>query len=94
MADGGTVTIRTGPEMGHQQDQDPRILVTVSDDGPGLPDEVREKLYKPFVTTKGIGHSGLGLSIVHKGVEDLGGRISCFSGQEGGTRFEISLPRA
>lgn len=94
MADGGTVTIRTGPELGPQQDQDPRILITVSDDGPGLPDEVREKLYKPFVTTKGIGHSGLGLSIVHKGVEDLGGRISCFSGQEGGTRFEISLPRA
>jgi len=94
MADGGTVTIRTGPELGQQQDQDPRILITVSDDGPGLPDEVREKLYKPFVTTKGIGHSGLGLSIVHKGVEDLGGRISCFNGQEGGTRFEISLPRA
>ena len=59
--------------------------------GPGLPDLMKENLYTPFISTKGIGHSGLGLSIVSKAVTDLGGTISCTSEQGQGTSFEIFL---
>jgi two-component system sensor histidine kinase BaeS len=51
-----------------------------------------KNLYKPFVTTKASGHSGLGLSIVQKTVKDLGGSISCTSRPNVGTRFSIRLP--
>jgi two-component system nitrogen regulation sensor histidine kinase GlnL len=53
---------------------------------------VKENLYTPFISTKGIGHSGLGLSIVSKAVADLGGTIECSSEPDRGTVFEIGLP--
>lgn len=68
------------------------LEITVEDTGPGLPDPVMKNLYKPFVTTKKNGHSGLGLSIVRKTVRDLGGSISCASIPDEGTRFSLCLP--
>lgn len=68
------------------------VMITVADDGPGLPDTVIQNLFSPFITTKGIGHSGLGLSIVKKAVGDLGGSITCASEPGQGTVFEILLP--
>jgi signal transduction histidine kinase/HD-like signal output (HDOD) protein len=68
------------------------VEITVEDTGPGLPESVMKSLYKPFVTTKKHGHSGLGLAIVSKAVKDLGGSISCASIPEEGTRFSIYLP--
>ncbi len=68
------------------------IVITISDDGPGIPEKIREKLFSPFMTTKGHGHSGLGLSIVQRAVQDLGGTIECESNREKGTCFTISLP--
>ena len=68
------------------------IVLTIGDDGPGIPEKIREKLFSPFMTTKGHGHSGLGLSIVHRAVQDLGGTIECESDREKGTCFTISLP--
>jgi two-component system nitrogen regulation sensor histidine kinase GlnL len=68
------------------------ILIRIEDNGPGLPETVKDNLFTPFISTKGIGHSGLGLSIVKKAVGDLGGTIDCSSEPERGTVFEIGLP--
>jgi HD-like signal output (HDOD) protein/signal transduction histidine kinase len=67
------------------------VLLMVSDDGPGLPQEVQAGLFKPVETRKGAGHSGLGLAIVGELVERLGGQIEWRSG-DAGTVFEIYLP--
>jgi len=90
MGGGGTITVTTKLTGGDGLEQ--AVMVTVADDGPGLPDTVMENLFTPFITTKGIGHSGLGLSIVKKAVSDLGGSISCTSEPEQGTSFNIMLP--
>ena len=67
--------------------------ITVQDDGPGLPPEVMQKLFSPVQSTKGAGHSGLGLSIVKRLVDEMDGIILCSSGTDG-TRFQLLLPRA
>jgi len=67
------------------------VELSVSDNGPGLPAEVLANLYQPVQTRKGDGHAGLGLSIVAKLVEDLGGMLQC-SSSVSGTQFKILLP--
>jgi signal transduction histidine kinase/HD-like signal output (HDOD) protein len=86
----GSITITTKSKVG--KNGSGRAIITLSDDGPGIPEEIQEKLFAPFMTTKEQGHSGLGLSIVHKAVHDLGGTIECESSREKGTHFTISLP--
>ena len=67
--------------------------ITVDDDGPGIPEEVAEALFDPYVgPLKGDG-TGLGLSIVKKIVMDHGGAIEAGRSHLGGARFRISLPR-
>jgi signal transduction histidine kinase/HD-like signal output (HDOD) protein len=92
MEGGGRVVVITGQVQNSNDDQDSGVFITIEDDGPGLPALVMENLYTPFISTKGIGHSGLGLSIVSKAVSDLGGTIHCTSEPDQGTRFEIVLP--
>jgi signal transduction histidine kinase len=67
--------------------------VTVEDDGPGIPPELREKVLQPFFTTKPRG-TGLGLAIVQRRLEELGGAIEWWSPKEDGvgTKFRITLP--
>jgi signal transduction histidine kinase len=70
-------------------------VITVEDNGPGIPDEDRAKVFDPFFTTKEVGKgTGLGLSISARLVEGMGGRIHLDRGVEGGARFTIRLPRA
>jgi len=66
--------------------------VTVEDDGPGIPAELREKVLKPFFTTKPLG-TGLGLAIVQRRLEELGGAMEWQSPTEHGTgtKFRIAL---
>jgi two-component system, NtrC family, nitrogen regulation sensor histidine kinase NtrY len=66
-----------------------RILVT--DDGPGIPPEERDKLFMPYYSTKQRG-SGLGLAIVRRIVAEHGGSIEVGSNEPRGTRFTIELP--
>jgi signal transduction histidine kinase len=70
-----------------------RVLVEISDDGPGIPEEIRERIFEPFFTTKEVGKgTGLGLDISYRVVvEELGGDIRVFS-EPGDTHFEVRLP--
>ena len=63
----------------------------VIDNGPGMNEEVIEKLFTPYYTTKRAG-TGLGLAITQRHIVEHGGRISVTSGVERGTRFEVALP--
>jgi len=67
------------------------VHLAVEDDGPGIPAEIRQRVYEPFFTTKPSG-TGLGLSIVHSIVALHGGTIDTHSNARG-TRFVIRLPR-
>ena len=89
--DGGTVEIRTSSPV--WQNHRTWVELEISDTGRGIPGEVRDALFSPVKTTKGEGHSGLGLSIVKQLVDDMEGIIACRTGQEG-TTFRILLPAA
>lgn len=69
----------------------PTILITISDDGPGIPAEVIDRIFSPFFTTKPQG-SGLGLAIVRKIVDAHDGRIDVGGRPGGGTVFRVRLP--
>jgi PAS domain S-box-containing protein len=71
------------------------LVITVSDEGPGIPEEVRKQVYEPFFTTKSTGMTGglgLGLSISKNLVEAMGGNLDFESDANHGTTFTISLP--
>jgi two-component system sensor histidine kinase AtoS len=67
------------------------VLLAVDDDGPGIPADQRERVFKPFVTSKHDG-TGLGLAICRKIVEEHGGTIRAEESRLGGARFVIRLP--
>jgi two-component system sensor histidine kinase HydH len=72
--------------------RDSAVAVEILDDGPGIPEYVRPKIFQPFFTTKPSG-TGLGLAIVEKRVAEMGGSIECESpAHDGrGTRFVVRL---
>lgn len=70
---------------------DRRVKLTVQDNGPGIPDEVRERLFEPFVTGR-AGGSGLGLAIVQRAVASHRGIILVDTAAGVGTTFSIFLP--
>jgi signal transduction histidine kinase len=101
MPDGGTLTIETGNASlsGTNRPGDlpagDYAVVTVSDTGIGMSEEVRAKVFEPFFTTKAIGKgSGLGLSRALGVVRQSGGDIRIASRRVGGTSIEVYLPRA
>jgi signal transduction histidine kinase/ActR/RegA family two-component response regulator len=72
-----------------------QVLITVSDDGEGMPDEVRQRIFEPFYTTKPAdAGTGLGLTVVYALVDRFGGRIEVDSAPGRGTTFRILLPVA
>jgi C4-dicarboxylate-specific signal transduction histidine kinase len=68
-------------------------IISITDSGPGVPKEIRDHIFDPFVTTKTQG-LGLGLSICRAIVVAHGGRISATNGQDRGTTFSVALPVA
>jgi signal transduction histidine kinase len=84
MPGGGTVTIATRRDGGVAR-------ITVDDTGPGIPEDGRESVFRPFYTTKERG-TGLGLAFARKIVEAHGGAIRAEAGPGGGARLAIELP--
>jgi signal transduction histidine kinase len=81
----GTITLRTLQLNG-------QLAVQVIDDGPGIPDDVRDHLFEPFYTTKGVGEgTGLGLDVARRIVATHGGEI-VVSSKPGETCFDVRLP--
>ncbi len=75
-----------------------RVLFVVSDDGPGIPPDQRERVFDRFHRTdaardRASGGTGLGLAIVHAIVEAHGGRVRAGESAQGGARIELELPR-
>lgn len=68
-----------------------QICVTVSDSGPGVPDDLKEKIFDPFFTTSTDG-SGIGLSIAQRIVADHNGMLALHSTDLGGAKFMVALP--
>lgn len=79
--------------LGSYFDENELVHITVEDNGSGIPEAVRDKIFEPFYSTKGEGQgTGLGLSIVRNIVEQHGGVIEVRPRDGGGTVFEIRLP--
>ena len=81
------LTIRTSVSA------DGMIEVSVTDTGPGLPDEIRQKMFQPFVTTKVVG-MGVGLSICRGIIEAHGGRMWLSQATSVGADFRFTVPAA
>ena len=86
MGSNGELTLRTSCN-------DDNVIITIADNGPGIPPEQVSRVFEPYYTTKKTG-SGLGLLIVHRIIHDHGGEVE-FKSREGiGTEVSIFLPRA
>ncbi len=81
---GGHVWVMLLPQAEH-------FVIRVVDDGPGIPEDIRSRIYEPFFSTKESG-TGLGMSIVHSLVAMHGGTIDLATGPNG-TRFAVAIPR-
>ncbi len=90
MPQGGTVTVRTGTEFSNEITW---VTVSVSDTGPGIPEEKLELIFEPFYSTKKIGvGTGLGLSIVRKIMEEHRGFVRVKSRVGEGSTFTLYFP--
>ncbi len=88
----GRVEITIDREAGPDGEQ---VVLIISDDGVGMPDDVRRRVFEPFFTTKGVGKgTGLGLATSYAIIRDHGGTIECDSAPKKGTTFTIRLPAA
>lgn len=67
------------------------VIIDISDEGGGIPEDVLPRIFEPFFTTKAKG-AGLGLAVVKRIVDDHGGRIAASARASGGTIFSIRLP--
>jgi two-component system NtrC family sensor kinase len=84
----GTLVVRTW----HDLDRD-AVVLEVTDDGPGVPDDVQPKIFDPFFTTKEVGKgTGLGLTVAYAIVQEHAGRITISSEPGRGASFAVELP--
>jgi two-component system NtrC family sensor kinase len=101
MPDGGRITITASTDVQADTDkvisdalpQRPNVILSMSDNGVGMPDDVLKNAFEPFFTTKGIGEgSGLGLSMVFGFAAQSGGHVKIESKVQAGTKVTLSLP--
>jgi signal transduction histidine kinase len=84
----GVLVVRTWQDA-HQES----VILEISDDGPGIPDDVQPKIFDPFFTTKEVGQgTGLGLTVAYAIVQEHGGRIRLESRPSVGASFYVELP--
>ncbi|NIA15255.1 MAG: hypothetical protein GWP08_14390 [Nitrospiraceae bacterium] len=82
---GGAIRARTHQDNGS-------VVLEIADNGPGVPEEERQKIFEPFYSTR-EGGTGLGLAIVQRVMEDHGGTIGCGCAEGGGAVFVATFPR-
>ena len=86
LGDSGTIRITTRRDG-------PCALIEIADDGPGIPEDVRDRIFEPFFTTKGVGEgSGLGLDTVRRIVDERHRGSVWFDSEPGRTVFHVRLP--
>ncbi len=85
MPQGGNIFFKTRSDNTH-------VLIEIQDEGSGIPDEIIERVFDPFYSTKGVQSSGLGLSICHGIISSHGGSIKVKSRCGAGTLFLIKFP--
>jgi signal transduction histidine kinase len=88
-AAGSNVVVRVRPDGAH-------VMLSVDDQGPGIPEEERDRIFDAFYTTRSKG-AGIGLAVVRRIIDDHhkhGARIELVSPKDGGTSFRITLPKA
>ena len=94
MPAGGVLWIATAIDFDDEAPENDRVVLSVTDTGEGIPNEIRDRMFEPFVTTKEPGKgTGLGLSTVQSIVAGMGGRIEVLTKIGEGTTFEISMAR-
>src|SRR6266508_4319860 len=102
MPDGGKLTIETTDvvldDKHVQQHLDvttgPYVLLTISDTGIGMTEVIKQQIFEPFVTTKGLGKvTGLGMATCYGIIKQHGGHIEVYSKPQHGATFNIYLPR-
>ncbi len=103
MPDGGTLLLETANKVlddsyvknNPESKTGEFVMVSVSDTGSGMSEEIKERVLEPFFTTKEVSKgTGLGLSMVYGFVQRVGGHISIYSEVGKGTTFQLYLPRA
>jgi signal transduction histidine kinase len=67
------------------------IIIQISDSGPGVPLEIRNKIFDPYFTTKHEG-TGIGLSLCHRIINDHGGTLTVADSHLGGAEFRVEIP--
>jgi len=102
LPEGGTIQIATRYVPHHREDEaglepdstvdSDSIEISMSDNGPGIPPALKQRLSEPYTTTRGEEHAGLGLYIVHNIVKSLKGSITYESEEESGTTVRVMLP--
>jgi signal transduction histidine kinase/HD-like signal output (HDOD) protein len=100
MPQGGNLYINTrrlGNKLQAQMQQDvsgalDSVEISIRDEGPGISDAIKSRLFEPFVTSKRGEHAGLGLSVAYNIINQLKGAITCESGEKAGTTFKVVLP--
>ena len=89
MTSGGTIIIKE--KMAREPDIGDCLVITVADNGPGIPETIRHKVTTPFFTTKEQG-TGLGLSIVNRIVKEHKGKLQISSTEGEGASFSLQIP--
>ena len=96
MPNGGNLHIETRqvnrPHEENGEAATGNIEIIIRDDGTGIPEDIRSRLFEPFISSKDGEHRGLGLSIVHNIIQELNGTIAYDSELATGTQFKITLP--
>jgi signal transduction histidine kinase len=80
----GQIVVRTGRDDGH-------VVISVTNTGPGVPEEIRRDAFQPLFSTKGVSRLGLGLSVVRAFAESHGGTVT-LSSRDAGTELALRLP--
>jgi len=87
LPEGGSIDLTTSMDKSGEW-----IAVSLADDGHGMDDDISRRIFEPFFSTKGVGGSGLGLSVAYGIIQRHGGDITVKSKKGKGTQFTVHLP--